>query len=160
MTSEVRRLLGDVTEVVFPVARNGDIRTEFVLVVPSPIRQAVDTWRAAGSPSQQGIAWPRHRWIDAFPRQAAVFAALPECLDRAAVRRACVRTAVSPADAEYSFFAVMAWGYGRVGYSPFRVRRVLDAAPDAAALLQAAATKVAQRRPIEAYACLGDHGTG
>jgi hypothetical protein len=53
----------------------------------------------------------------------------------------------------------MAWGYGRVGYGPFRVRRLLDPAPDAGVLLQAAAIKVADGRPVAAYACLGDHGT-
>jgi hypothetical protein len=53
----------------------------------------------------------------------------------------------------------MAWGYGRVGYGPFRVRRLLDASPNAGALLQAAARKAAEGRPVRAYACLGDHGT-
>ena len=92
-------------------------------------------------------------------RMSAMFAALPDRLDRTAVRRACVRAAVSPADAERSFLAVMAWGYGRVGYGPFRVRRLLDAAPSVGAQLQAAASKVAEQRPVAAYACLGDHGT-
>jgi hypothetical protein len=122
------------------------------------MRHVVDAWRAAGSPSQQGIAWPRQHWMVAFPSHAATFAALPEHLDRTAVRQACVRASVSPADAERSFLAVMAWGYGRVGYGPFRVRRVLDAAPDAGVRLQAAAGAVAEGRPVEAYACLGDHG--
>jgi hypothetical protein len=65
---------------------------------------------------------------------------------------------VSPADAERSFVAVMAWGYGRVGYGPFRVRRVLDAAPHIGVQLQAAAGAAAEGRPVEAYASLGDHG--
>jgi 8-oxoguanine DNA glycosylase-like protein len=77
---------------------------------------------------------------------------------RTAVRQACVRASVSLADAESSFLAVMAWGYGRVGYGPFRVRRVLDAAPNAGVQLQAAAGAAAEGRPVEAYACLGDHG--
>ena len=135
------------------------ILAEFVLVIPGSVRHVVDAWRAAGSPSQEGIAWPRQRWIDAFPAHVTMFAALPDRLDRSAVRRACVRAAVSPADAEHSFLAVMAWGYGRVGYGPFRVRRLLDAAPNGGAQLQAAASKVAEERPVAAYACLGDHGT-
>jgi hypothetical protein len=52
----------------------------------------------------------------------------------------------------------MAWGYGRVGYGPFRVRRVLDAAPNVGVQLRAAAGAAAEGRPVEAYACLGDHG--
>jgi hypothetical protein len=134
------------------------IRAEFRFVVPGLVRQVVDTWRPTGSPSQAAIAWPRERWIDAFPPDASMFASLPERLDRTAVRRACVRAAVSPADAGRSFLAVMAWGYGRVGYGPFRVRRLLDAAPSVGAQLQAAASKVAEQQPVAAYACLGDHG--
>ena len=51
-----------------------------------------------------------------------------------------------------------AWGYGRVGYGPFRVRRVLDAVPNAGARLQAAAGTAVEGRPVDGYACLGDHG--
>ena len=53
----------------------------------------------------------------------------------------------------------MAWGYGRVGYGPFRVRRVLHAVSDAGPRLQAAASAAAQGHPVEAYSFLGDHGT-
>jgi hypothetical protein len=94
----------------------------------------------------------------AFPSHAATFLALPEHLDRTAVGQACVHASVSQAEAERSFLAVMAWGYGRVGYGPFRVRRVLDAVSDARIQLQAAAGAAAQGRPVDAYACLGDHG--
>jgi hypothetical protein len=88
-----------------------------------------------------------------------MFTALPDRLDRTAVRCVCVNAAVSPTDAQRAFLAVMAWGYGRVGYGPFRVLRVLAAAPTAGAQLQAAATSAAHGRPVEAYECLGDHGT-
>ncbi len=87
-----------------------------------------------------------------------MLAALPDRLDRSAVRRACVHAAVSHADAERSFLAVMAWGYGKMGYGPFRVRRVLATAPNAGAQLQAAARVAAEGQPVDAYACLGDHG--
>jgi hypothetical protein len=130
-----------------------------VPVVPDHVRQVVDAWRTAGSPSQPGIPWPRQHWIDAFPTHAAMFAGLPDRLDRRAIRQACVHAAVSPGDAERSFLAVMAWGYGRVGYGPFRVRRVLDAAPNGGAQLQAAASAAGEGRPVQAYASLGDHGT-
>jgi hypothetical protein len=135
------------------------IRAEYEFVVPGAVHQVVDAWRAAGSPSQQGIEWPRQRWIAAFSSHAATFAALPDRLDRPAVCRVCVHAAVSPAAAERSFLAVMAWGYGSVGYGPFRVRRVLDAAPTAGAQLHTAAGTAAEGRPVEAYAYLGDHGT-
>lgn len=142
---------------ISPSAVSG--QAECDLVVPGSIRQIVETWRAAGAPSQDGIEWPRERWVAAFPAHAATFTALPDHLDRTAVRHACVHAAVSSTDAERAFLAVMAWGYGRVGYGPFRVQRVLAAAPAAGAQLQAAASSAAHGRPVEAYGCQGDHGT-
>jgi hypothetical protein len=122
------------------------------------VRGVVEAWRAAGSPSQAAIAWPRQRWIDSFPAEAAAFTVLPERLTRQAVRAACRCAAESSAEARRAFLAVMAWGYGRVGYGPFRVRRLLDAAPDAGTQLQAAARALREATPLEAYARLGDHG--
>jgi hypothetical protein len=52
----------------------------------------------------------------------------------------------------------MAWGYGRVGYGPFRVRRVLAPVPDPGERLQAAAGELARGGPTAAYALLGDSG--
>jgi hypothetical protein len=127
-------------------------------VVPLPVLQVVDAWRGAGSPRQEGMAWPRQRWTDHFPAQASTFADLPDHLTRSVVRRACLRAAESPAEAERAFLAVMAWGYGKVGYGPFRVRRLLDASPNAAAHLQAAADELVRGGPVEAYARLGAHG--
>ncbi len=83
---------------------------------------------------------------------------LPDRLTRQAVRDACLRAADSPADAQRAFLTVMAWGYGQVGYGPFRVRRLLEATPDADVQLQTAACKLAERGPVQAYAYLGDHG--
>jgi hypothetical protein len=83
---------------------------------------------------------------------------LPNRLTRQVVRDACLLAADSPADAQRAFLTVMAWGYGQVGYGPFRVRRLLEATPDADAQLQAAACKLAEHGPVEAYALLGDHG--
>jgi hypothetical protein len=52
----------------------------------------------------------------------------------------------------------MAWGYGQVGYGPFRVRRLLDGTAAADAQLQAAADMLSEGGPVEAYALLGDNG--
>lgn len=102
-----------------------------------------DVWRAAGSACQEGMGWPRQRWIDQFPPHAARFALLLDRLGRPVVGQACLRAADSPADAERSFLTVMAGGSGRAGYGPFRVRRVLDATPDASGRVQAAASQAA-----------------
>jgi hypothetical protein len=54
--------------------------------------------------------------------------------------------AISEVAAERAFLTVMAWGFGWVGYSPFRVERVLHTIRDAAARLQGAARELADRR--------------
>ena len=96
-----------------------DSRLNSVPVVPAPVGREVDVWRAAGSPYQERIGWPRQRWIDQFSPHVARFALLPDHLGRPVVRQACLRSADSPADSERSFLTFMARGYGRVGYGPF-----------------------------------------
>lgn len=127
-------------------------------MVPSAVGRLVDEWRAAGSPSQGGIDWPRQRWMAQFPAHVPVLAALPDRLSRPLVRQACRDAAGTPAAALDAFIAVMAWGYGRVGYGPFRVRRVLASVPDPGERLEAAADELARGGPTEAYAFLGDGG--
>jgi len=83
---------------------------------------------------------------------------MPDRLSRTVVRGACLSAADSPADAVRAFLIVMAWGYGRVGYGPFRVRRLFDTTPTADSQLQAAASKLSHGGPVEAYALLGDNG--
>lgn len=96
--------------------------------------------------------------MEQFPEQITVFTSLPDSLTRPAVHCACLSAAASAPDAERAFLAVMAWGYGRVGYGPFRVRRLLDATPNVGTQLQVAARNVTAGRPVDAYASLGDHG--
>lgn len=127
-------------------------------MIPLRLRTLVDEWRSAGSPEQDGIAWPRQRWAARFPSYAQTFEALPTRLSRPVVRRACRDAAASPITAECAFLTVMAWGYGRVGYGPYRVRRVLKTTRDTALILQSAAGELTRGGPVRAYARLGDHG--
>jgi hypothetical protein len=96
--------------------------------------------------------------MEEFPGHAAVLAGLPGVLGRPQVREACRDAASSPAAALDAFMTVMAWGFGNVGYGPFRVRRVLASVPDPGARLQAAAGELARGGPAAAYALLGDRG--
>jgi hypothetical protein len=134
------------------------VGAEFVAVVPQDVRRVVGTWRSAGSPAQAGIAWTRRRWIDQFTQFTSALTMLPDRLDRSVVRGACRRAATSAVEAEQAFLAVMAWGYGRVGYGPYRVRRLFDVTPDAGTQLQAAAGVLAEQGSVAAYARLGDRG--
>jgi hypothetical protein len=120
----------------------------------------VAEWRAAGSPAQEGIAWPRPRWVARFPAHADTFTRLPDWLNRAIVRSFCTEAVTSPEAALRAFLTAMVWGYGRVGYGPFRVERILGATPDAGVRLQNAARELTGRGPVRAYALLGDDGVG
>lgn len=134
------------------------VQAESELVVPGPIRQVVDAWRAAGSPSQEGIEWPRERWLAAFPSHAATFTRAPGP-PRSHRRPPCLRPSSSQLErCRTRFPRGHGVGYGRVGPGPYRVLRVLAAAPAAGAQLQAAANSAVHGRPVEAYGCLGDHG--
>jgi hypothetical protein len=123
-------------------------------VAPHAVRELIDAWRAAGRPSQPGIRWPRDRWIDAFPQQCQLLQGLPDAVDRAAIRAAARQAADGPTQAVDAFVAAMVWGYGRVGYGPWRTRRVLHATPDAAASLATAARIVATDGGLAAYEAL------
>ncbi len=57
-----------------------------------------------------------------------------------------------------ALLVTMAWGYGRLGYGPFRVQRILATTPDAGERLQRAACELLDRGPVPAYRRLGDHG--
>ena len=61
------------------------------------------------------------------------------------------------ARAEVAFVAVMAWGYGGVGYGPYRTWRILTA-PDAGHRLAGAARRLRDHGAMAAYDCLSDGG--
>ena len=113
----------------------------------------VEEWRTRGRPDQPPISWPRDRWVAAFPARTAVFERLPVELDRDAVRTA-VRRSLEQGDVIGAFLPCMAWGFGQVGYGPFRVSRML-AGGDAEAKLAAVAEAAAAGRPVDAYGLLG-----
>jgi len=52
----------------------------------------------------------------------------------------------------------MAWGFGRVGYGPYRVGQMLEGAPHAKSTLQRAATLLASGNAVGAYRVFGDRG--
>jgi hypothetical protein len=68
--------------------------------------------------------------------------------------------ATSPEAAMRAFLTAMVWGYGWVGYGPFRVQRILAATPDAPGRLQDAAGELTRGGPMRAYRLLGDRGVG
>lgn len=80
----------------------------------------------AEQPVQQpSMEFSPERWIDRAPDHANVFAELPDLLDRISVRGFCSRQPYDDAGAIGVFIASQVWGYGRIGYGPFRLGEAL-----------------------------------
>jgi hypothetical protein len=126
--------------------------------LPEALRLIMRRWRSDGSRSQPAIAWPRERWAAYFPRQVAALAAMPDLLDRQIVREACEEAAADADRAERAFIVVMAWGYGAVGYGPWRTHRVLSQTARASNRLVAVAQTLAKAGVLPAYRRLAADG--
>lgn len=126
--------------------------------VPVPIKLLVEHWREAERPAQEGILWPRERWLRAFGQHAELIEGLPERLDRGAVRAACLDAPIGQAPAVRAFLASMMWGYGPTGYGPWRTHRVLSQTPDAAGRLHEAARRLRNGGGLNAYRWLAGEG--
>lgn len=124
-------------------------------MVPETLREMVANWQKAKQPRQPDIPWPRDRWIAAFPDDTDDFQSLPDRLDRASIRAACVDAPASPEAARWAFLAAMAWGYGGVGYGQWRSHRVLDA-QGASERLAEVARSLAEDGAIAAYERFSD----
>lgn len=121
---------------------------------PDRLRAAVELWVQRGCPPQAGIPWPRDRWIAFFPDRHQLWIALPDQLRRADVTAAAAGADQTEAEALTAFLVAMAWGYGNVGYGPWRVQRCLSTDRAAGRLLEAARTAV-KKGPVAGYAALG-----
>lgn len=99
--------------------------------VPSVLRDAVRRWREHGEPQQRASRWSRGSWLKQFPGHHSFLSALPDKIDRAETTRH-AGNATTPEGAEQAFLVAMIWGYGPVGYGPWRTARVLTENPHAA----------------------------
>lgn len=123
--------------------------------VPPAVARVVRDWQAGGRPRQQGIRWPRERWLATFPETADALQPLPVRLDRGTVGAACEGAAGSPAAAWQAFVVVMAWGYGTVGYGAWRTARILQGDDHAPDRLARVAQQLAEQGAFDAYGLLG-----
>ena len=122
-------------------------------VVPEAVREVVLVVCADGPPHQSGISWPRSRWIENFPDLGVHFRALPDKLDRTAVREICRQADSDPEAARRSFVTVMAWGYATVGYGVARTKYILSL-PDAQDRLLRAVRTLGTRGGLAGYEAL------
>jgi hypothetical protein len=122
---------------------------------PAAVIRVVEGWQAHGRPRQPAIRWPRERWLAAFPASSQALGSLPNHLDRATVRASCLDAPSSPAAARHAFLVAMAWGYGTVGYGPWRTARILQESPNAPDRLAKVAQHLSSRGALDAYGLLG-----
>ncbi len=126
--------------------------------VPPALCDLVGLWHANGSPSQPGIDFRRQAWIVDFPEHRDMLRALPDLLDRESLQRTCSEAVVDAPSAERAFIAVMAWGYGWVGYGRFRTRSILTETPGASQRLADVARTLSGDGPLAAYRRLASTG--
>lgn len=124
--------------------------------VPYMVRDVVNRWRQSGCPRQQGIVWPRRRWIAAFPQHRHYLEALPDLLAREDVRGTSRCAAEGGVATEQAILAVMAWGYGNVGYGPWRTGRILQINAVATSRLAEVAATLASEGAVVAYQLLAN----
>jgi hypothetical protein len=145
------RTRGTITTYVGDVRRFIDWLAGAQQIPPPPALVALaGRWADAGRPPQPGIAWPRDRWTTAFPGHLSLLRALPDLLDRDAVRGVAGRASESEAASEAAFIATMVWGFGWVGYGPHRTANML-AIPWTPARLDAVAKTVIDAGAVAAY---------
>jgi hypothetical protein len=90
-----------------------------------------------------------------MPEHAAFLQSLPAALDREVVRAIGSRATESANAAVEAFLAAMIWGYGSIGYGPFRIHRALTESPEAGQRLWRVARTLAEAGPLPAYERLG-----
>lgn len=122
--------------------------------IPEALRSLAEQWQSQGSRPQQATGWSRTQWQDTLPRHTEFLQGLPDAVGRADVIEVCATAAASPADAERSFVAAMVWGYGRVGYGPYRTSRVLTANPQAPEVLRHVAEVAVTKGGVAAFEAL------
>lgn len=120
--------------------------------VPTTVGDLVAQWRAVGSPLQPPIAWPRDRWVQTFPSHQALLEGLPDQLSRPDVTAYGRLASHGAREAETAFLVVMAWGFGSVGYGPWRTRRILESTVESARRLSTVAHTLTADGALSAYA--------
>ena len=124
--------------------------------VPSRLLRVFASWDGQSRPSQPGVRWGSASWRTYLPAFSDLFDRLPNPIDRDSAMAHATRASAEGKDTE-AFITAMVWGYGRVGYGPFRTARVLTENPDAHRTLGEVAARLRRDGGPEAFAWLVDH---
>lgn len=125
--------------------------------VPPPLAEIAQRWVAAGRPAQQASRWSLGSWRQWLPEHAPFLEQLPNPINRDDVTRLCRSAGDGETDALQGFIAAMVWGYGPVGYGPFRTARVLRENGAAASTLAEAARRARSDGGVAAFEWLAGH---
>lgn len=121
------------------------------MAAPESLRALVERSRGEGNPAQSPIGWPMSRWVRNFPLFREAIQRMPTKLDRSAGRDV-ARVATESEDAAVAaFIASMAWGFGAVGYGPYRTQQMLLRTPRGSQLLQSVAVAVRDHGAVAGY---------
>jgi hypothetical protein len=131
--------------------------SEMVHPVPAALRELLRRWEADGRKEQPGIYWSLAPWQRAFPEHSEYLASLPNPISRAGAIDACREAHTGPEAAVHGFLAAMVWGYGRVGYGPYRTSHVLGDTAGAAETLAEVARRARDEGGVAAFAWFKEH---
>jgi hypothetical protein len=122
---------------------------------PEQLQRLVRAYQRGEVPMQSPIHWRRETWLRRLPEHTATFEALPSLLGRAEVRQRS-EAPQNTGDALRGFLIAMVWGFGGIGYGPWRVRQALDGRPDLPEVLLEAARHAAINA-VAGYRVLSEH---
>jgi len=129
-------------------------REATIIDVPARLLEAVAAWDAIGRPAQAATEYDKAGWLAAFPAHGDLLRSLPARLNRADTRRI-TQALLERGDVIEAFLVSQIWGYGRRGYGPYRVRRILDR-PEAEKCLRSAYLALATEGPVAAFEAFAD----
>lgn len=108
------------------------------MTTPDALITTYRRWQKAGHPTQIPSRWNRTSWTRQLRQYEEFFNGLTD--DRIDRKQAVKLspTVTNEEEAVQVFLLSMLWGYGLVGYGPFRTRRILDRPEAASELLEVA----------------------
>lgn len=114
------------------------------MTTPDALITTYMRWQDAGRPTQVPSRWNRKSWTNQLGQYEGFFNELKiDRIDRKQAVQLSPHKVTNEEEAVQVFLLAMLWGYGLVGYGPFRTRRIIDRPEAVAELLEVA--QVAQR---------------
>ena len=105
---------------------------------PKALKDTYNRWQKAGRTKQSPSHWKPQTWARQLPEYASILESLPMRPIGRTDGIELVGDVTTEESAVRAFLLAMIWGYGPVGYGPFRTRRVLESHDAPARLLEIA----------------------